>query len=181
MACWRYGAAMTDDVQMWQMPQQPKRSRWPVVAGLVTVAVSATIVGIALARGDEKAQASTTPSSTLGMTMNVRGSVKLTLGQFAYTSNPLACGGLRGYDDLQPGSQVTITDEVGTVVGVGAITLSVPDVAADLKSAKSCTLIFEVNGVRRGATHYGVTIGHRQPVQTTEQELLQDGLELAIG
>ena len=73
-----------------------------------------------------------------------------------------------GYDDLREGAEVTVTDESGKVLAVGAL------------SGSGCVYTWQVNGVPVGPKLYGVTVGHRGAVHYTEAEL-RAGVQLSIG
>lgn len=181
---WRVGRTvpvMTETIRIGQPPQGPprreRRSRWPLLAGglavLVMLAAGAAVAGIAMARRDARASATATPSSTLGQTMNVRGAVKLRVGQYFAAGN--SCAGDGGYRDLAPGAQVTVTDETGKILAVGRITTGAGS------ATSGCTLLFEVDNVPRGAAFYGVEVSHRGRIQKTEAAILAGPLEFTIG
>jgi hypothetical protein len=84
-----------------------------------------------------------------------------------------ACGGIRGYGDIGPGSAVTITDESGTLLAKGAIENSRGD-------KTSCMLTFKVFDVPSGAKFYKLEISHRGDMSYTEAEVKQ-GVEVSLG
>ncbi len=74
-----------------------------------------------------------------------------------------------GYGDIKAGTQVVITDEHQTTLGVGQLT-----------TAGTCRWTFQVPGVPAGKSFYGVTISHRGTIQYTEAQLRQ-GVQLSLG
>lgn len=86
-------------------------------------------------------------------------------GSFVITGG---CDGL-GYGDIRTGTQVVVTDEHNTTLGVG-----------ELVAAGTCRWTFTVTGVPAGRSFYGVTVSRRGTVQYTEAQLRQP-LALGLG
>lgn len=74
-----------------------------------------------------------------------------------------------GYSDIGTGTQVTVTDESGTVLGIG-----------DLGQQGQCRWSFLVLNVPAGHRFYGVGIGRRGTIQYTEAQL-RAGVSLSLG
>lgn len=174
---------MTDSIRIGRPPAGPEKPvrrrklRDPLVLAVIAVVVAAAgsaIAGILMARHDT-AVATPQPSwtSTLGLTMNVRGAINLHAGQYLVAGD--ACFGKGGYDDLAPGAQVKVTDESGKILGVGRITQGVGSVGT------GCTLLFNVDNVPRGGKFYGIEVSHRGVIQKTETQILADEVEFTIG
>jgi serine/threonine-protein kinase len=153
-------------------PPAPRRRRgWEIpvllVAVVVLLAAGAGLAGIWMARRDMA------PASR--QTMTVRGSITVPWSGSFLSPTSNECVGKGGYDDLAPGGQVTVTDEKGRVVAVGRITIGQGN------PGDACVLLFQVDGVPRGAQFYGVEVTHRGKIQKTEAELLSGTLNLTIG
>lgn len=94
--------------------------------------------------------------------------------------NPLGddgddCTADDGYDDIEQGAQVVVSDQAGETLGVGNLG------AGTLRSAR-CVFGFDIDGVPAGRRFYAVHVGNsnRGEVQHTEQEI-RDGVDLSIG
>ena len=74
-----------------------------------------------------------------------------------------------GYNDLHDGTEVTLTDENGKLLAVGALTRS-----------SMCSFTFSLDNVPPGRQFYGITVTHRGTLHYNEQQLRQ-GVELTIG
>lgn len=104
----------------------------------------------------------------------------ITLGSTDYDSEADgSCVGTGGYDDLQPGGQVVVTDPAGTTVAVGQITDG--QVEEDDNGIHSCRLTFQVTDVPAGKKFYGVEVTNRGRLQYSEDEVQRTHLELSIG
>jgi len=97
------------------------------------------------------------------------------------TIGELPCSPKAGYDDIRAGAQVTVTDESGTVLGLGSLTESglwaeEPDTLLILSD---CRFDFEV-AVPEGAKFFGVEVAHRGVVRYTAEQA-KDELHLTLG
>jgi hypothetical protein len=86
-----------------------------------------------------------------------------------------SCYGGSGYDDIDTGTQVVVSDSSGKTVAIGKLGKSVMK-AANLE----CVWKFVVNGVPTGQRFYKVEVGHRGEVQYTEKQLRR-GIGLSLG
>lgn len=88
-----------------------------------------------------------------------------------------------GYADIRQGAQVTVTDESGTVVGVGSLaagtTAEVSD-ALDMPLAMKCEFDFSVLEVPDGHPFYSVEVSHRGQLRY-QRTALDKALELTLG
>ena len=132
--------------------------------------------------GAAQTQASPSPRpSPLPQTFTVNGAITLNQGDFISAADD-SCVGTGGYDDLQPGAQVVITDPTSTTVAVGQITAG--SVIGDDDGIQSCVLGFKVEDVPSGKKFYGVEVTHRGRLQYSEDEVQRselDPLKLTIG
>jgi hypothetical protein len=157
------------DQQQESPPATPprKRWRWPLLAlavALVAAGVLGTLALVTAGSGPD--------------TITVRGTLTLNdpdAGFGVYTSE---CAGSGGYDDIQPGAQVTITGPDGTVLAVGEMSAGTVSVALD-----ACRFWFQVAGVPAGHGLYGIEVAHRGVVTFPEERLnsVIDGPALSLG
>lgn len=78
-----------------------------------------------------------------------------------------------GYDDIAPGTQVTVTAPDGTVLGSGAL--------GDPKAASGgiiCQFPFTISSVQGGEDRYGVAVGRRGTVWFSPAKVTHAALEL---
>ena len=85
------------------------------------------------------------------------------------------CQGTSGYDDVEPGLQVTISDQSGTVIGTGAL-----DSGQVLEAG--CVFRFEVNNIPV-ASFYKVAVGRRGEISYSLDQMKQASwsVELSLG
>jgi hypothetical protein len=85
------------------------------------------------------------------------------------------CQGTRGYDDVEPGLQVTISDQSGTVIGTGTL-----DSGRVLETG--CVFRFEVNNIPV-ASFYKVAVGRRGEISYSLDQMKQASwsVELSLG
>ena len=85
------------------------------------------------------------------------------------------CQGTSGYDDVEPGLQVTVSDQSGTVIGNGAL---------DTGEAQEggCVFRFEVNNIPV-ASFYKVAVGRRGEISYSLDQMKQASwsVELSLG
>lgn len=184
--------------QHWPDPSRPapgRRRIWIALAGVGIIAVIlAAIVLVPRLSGDdtlEPAAAAPAVSASAPAAITVRGSLKLTVGDFAWNDgfgtagNGPSCYGDGGFDDITVGAAVTVTDAAGAVVGLGQVNSSNPtdfDSTASEEDQRptTCTLAFTVTGVPPGKGFYGVEISHRGAVKFSEVAL-GEPVELSLG
>lgn len=88
-----------------------------------------------------------------------------------------------GYDDQAQGAQVVVTDAAGETVGIGelaSVGLQILDGSEDM-SDTWCGFRFTVEDVPTGSDFYGIAVGHRDPIQFTEDEVFTEGVDLTLG
>jgi hypothetical protein len=102
---------------------------------------------------------------------NVYGSLQLN-GSDGISHSGTVCQGTDGYDDIQVGAEVVVSDDSGKTLAIGDLTTSTYD--------GSCSFTFAVKGVPTGKKFYGVEVTHRGDVQFTEQQL-KAGPTLTLG
>jgi hypothetical protein len=85
------------------------------------------------------------------------------------------CQGTSGYDDVEPGLQVTISDQSGTVIGNGALD------SGEVQEA-GCMFRFEVNNIPV-ASFYKVAVGRRGEISYSIDQMKQMSwsVELSLG
>jgi hypothetical protein len=85
------------------------------------------------------------------------------------------CQGTSGYDDVEPGLQVTISDQSGTVIGNGALD------SGEAQEA-GCMFRFEVNNIPV-ASFYKVAVGRRGEISYSIDQMKQMSwsVELSLG
>ncbi|WP_413759622.1 hypothetical protein [Streptomyces sp. MMBL 11-3] len=143
----------------------PRRRLGPAAAGLLGLCLGAGLVG-----GIWAVQANSEPGDPGAFTLE---------GEFALTDSvgPIGddgCGGLRGYDDIQEGTSVTVYGASGDVVATGALGASTYD-----RSSYDCTFEVAVSDVPKGEKFYKVEVSHRGTLQLSAKEA--EGGEFAAG
>ena len=85
------------------------------------------------------------------------------------------CTGTGGYDDVEAGLQVTVSDQTGTVIGNGAL-------GSGQTIAEGCQFRFRVNNVPL-ATFYRVAVGRRGELSYSLDQMKQANwsVELTLG
>ncbi|MEV5934789.1 hypothetical protein AB0L56_19145 [Streptomyces sp. NPDC052079] len=150
-------------------PPTPSASRWSrlprgavfvIGVGLGAAVVGACWAGVSLADGSEEA------FSTDG-TLTVSG-----IG--AGLASGDLCTGTDGYDDIDFGAQVSVTDAAGTLVAKGSLGLGE-------KTELGCEFSFTVDDIPPGSKFYTVEVSHRGGLTQTEDELRAGGLAFTLG
>ncbi len=87
------------------------------------------------------------------------------------------CTGMRGYDDIRAGTQVTVTDQASTVLAFAPL-----DQGTLIGSGltRQCKFTFTIAGVPAGKSAYGVSVSHRGTEHYTETQL-RDTVALSLG
>jgi hypothetical protein len=134
---------------------------------LVLAAALAVRVGVGRERAPAAATTTTRPSMT--------GILTLHDPDAAYQYGDV-CSGTGGYDDVDAGASVVVTNEQGTVIGTGSLGLGSASPGGD------CVFNFTVAGLPEGR-FYGVEVSHRGKVTFSREQLEQDGwnVELTLG
>lgn len=91
------------------------------------------------------------------------------------------CHGTGGYDDVKAGTQVTVKDAAGKVVGVGQLGQGTATIGwmGGEQTATQCTFPLKVNNVPAG-DFYEVQVGGRKPIAVTAAQV-DAGLKLTLG
>lgn len=84
------------------------------------------------------------------------------------------CSGTGGYDDIDLGTQVTVTDADGTLVAMGMLLFGE-------KTAAGCEFAFTVDDITPGSKFYTVEVAHRGGLTQTEDALRTGGLAFSLG
>jgi hypothetical protein len=157
-----------------EQPQPPLWRRRPVQIGAVALLAAVGVgVGIAASSGSGNAQ------------IHVRGTLQLGPLSAVATSGTAADGGActagQGYDDITPGTTVTIGGDHGQTLGVGPLSTGVERNVDDSLgvAAGNCVFSFDVP-VAGGQSAYTVTISHRG-TQTFTPAQVADGVALTLG
>ena len=101
------------------------------------------------------------PAETFTMT----GELDLGYDQGKYYSSELNCTGAGGYSDIQSGAPVTVYDNAGQIVALGALGPGRRNSAEHV-----CTFKFDVPNVPAGKGFYQYEISHRGKLTLTEAE-----------
>lgn len=142
---------------------------------LVTAVAAVLLVAGCGAEG--KPSASGTTGSTTSNVFGIQGVIsvdagKTVPGQTEYTDggNCVLAG---GYDDIQQGAQVTVKDQSGTIVGLGALDVG------HIQTGR-CVFGFGVDDLPEGKDFYTVEVSHRGELKYT-REGLRESLTLTLG
>lgn len=145
-------------------PPRPKRRRNPHVKALI-ITVTVLLTGSALA---------------LLLTLTIAGPATFTLHGSLLLADSFTrdldetCRGEGGYSDIAGGTQVTVSDDTGTVIAVGAL-------APGWGSVHSCILPFTVHDVPAGHEFYQVEVSHRGKIKFREEEAKNGLPTLSLG
>lgn len=138
-------------------PETTRRTPWLKIAGTAVV-LTGLIVAIAYTASTSRAPsapaAEAPPAATsflIGGTLELRGSSGIDTSNG--TARGSSCFGRRGYDDIGPTTQVTVTAG-GEVVALGLLGLGKYDGGV-------CTFPISVNNVPVGHDFYSVEVSHR--------------------
>jgi hypothetical protein len=144
-------------------PQRPKRRTGPMVALAALAALVLLAGGALLYIGRDAIHLPGT-----GSTFTVSGTLYLAEGRMRGR-----CVGELGYNDIQGGGQVAITDASGKVLAIG-------ELDAGESQGSGCLFHFTVPNVPAGKGIYAIEIGRRPPVRYNEVDL-KDGVDLSLG
>lgn len=86
------------------------------------------------------------------------------------------CSGTGGYDDIQAGTSVVVSDENGKVLATGHLD------AGKISALETCRFTFDLNGVP-DASFYQVEVSHRGKVTFSSDDLSKKGwqVDLTLG
>ncbi len=143
----------------------PKRQIAPLAAGLIGLAVGASIVGGAW---------------LITATSGLDAPDTFTLeGTFALTENALTvgdkCAGTGGYDDIINGASVTVYGAKGDVIATGQL--------GDSKKTGvgACEFQVAIPDVPKGEKFYKVEVSHRGTIQLSAEEAENGELAASLG
>lgn len=149
------------------MTSQPTRQRPAWVPFAIAVGVmSVMVLWAVLASGP-----SPTVETRETFTLTGQVSVPARVGTFVPDGG---CIGDRGYTDIQPGAQVTVSGSSGTVLATGTLTSGRPD-------SMRCAYTFSVADVPRGEGSYQVEVSSRGKVRFDEAAVVSGGALLTLG
>ena len=91
------------------------------------------------------------------------------------------CNGSDGYDDIETGTQVKVSDASGKIIGLGALKAGLArDTHPDWRGTDKCVFDFEVKAIPEDSgSIYGVEVSHRGVVQFTRDQA--SDLALTLG
>jgi hypothetical protein len=140
--------------------------------GLLLLLVVAAVLAVRVGVGREHAPAAATTTTRPSMT----GILTLHDPDAGYKYGEV-CSGTSGFDDVDAGASVVVTNEQGTVVGTGSLGLGSASPGGD------CVFNFTVAGLPPEARFYGVEVSHRGKVTFSREQLEQDrwNVELTLG
>lgn len=144
------------------------------IVGLV--AMSAVLV-VALSGCASQPAAAPTPEvqSTSPKTFEAYGLIGVSLSNVDVWKRPStgeSCTPSGGFSDLTPGSQVKVSS--------GGETVALAELSPGVYGKGKCVMSFHLEGVPAGQKFYSLSIGHRTPMEYTEDKL-KFGPNLSIG
>lgn len=154
---------------------KPRRFAWRLLdIGIGVVVAAAVVVGVVFfVRSSSKPEVKTPPPPA---TFTLNGAI--TVNADAVSSDQVvggSCASATGYDDVQSGAQVTVTDAAGKVVAVGALQAGLVSELFDKEPlrgfASRCSFGFKVLGVAGGQDIYSVEVSHRGEVRFSRAQL----------
>jgi hypothetical protein len=158
--------AAADTAVLSPTARPPKRDRFGAPIGFA-VALLLVVIGVAAYFGIH-ALIKPQPFSLTGTLQLNSDNLKTSGLPMGYT-----CAGQGGYDDIGPGTPVTVADDSGKLVAKGAIESS-------YSASGACMLTFKVFDVPGGAKFYKVQVSHRGEMSYTESEA-KAGITVSLG
>ncbi|WP_285737688.1 hypothetical protein [Kitasatospora phosalacinea] len=131
-----------------------------LVAGLTGFAAGAATVGLAWGLSSSGSSAPAAASANTG-TFTLVGSMTLTSGA---VDTKTGCAGSGGYNDIRTGAGVTVYDESGKVLAIGALGPGVT------QGVDGCAFTVNVTKVPRGPKFYQVEISHRGKINLSSSD-----------
>ncbi|WP_281901932.1 hypothetical protein [Micromonospora humidisoli] len=149
---------------------------------LTALALAAVVLAGCGSDPEPKSQASPSTATTRApLPLLVRGTFTLELPNFGWSSQTNICAGTGGHDDIAGGTKVVVTDNTGTIVGVGALDQGQPQTdPEDRTRADSCLFQFTVKDVPSGKGFYSIEVSNRGKVQSKESDLAKDFVQLGL-
>lgn len=130
-------------------------SRGLVISTLVVLVVVVAALAV-------RSLVTRSPSHTIAGTM--------TLYESSGGLNGAYCYGESGYDDIEDGAEVRVTDEDGTLIGSG-------NLESGRMDAGDCVFKFEVPDVK-DTSYYSVEVSHRGGLSFSKSEMESNGWEV---
>lgn len=138
---------------------------------IITMIAALTLTGCANTNTPQSGASQIKAQQAVAPTLTIHGILTLTTGQFMWNDTAL-CWGDGGYDDIAIGSPITITDETGTVIGIGHIdTSQASEFAPDFTMPGRCTFGIMAKNIPANHDFYGVEVAHRGAVKYTKTDL----------
>ncbi|MFF2814850.1 hypothetical protein ACFVT9_04850 [Kitasatospora cineracea] len=131
-----------------------------LVAGLTGFAAGAAAVGLAWGLSSDSSSAPA-GASTNTETFTLVGSMTLTSGAVDTKSG---CAGSSGYSDIRTGAGVTVYDESGKVLAIGALGPGMT------QGVDGCAFTVNVAKVPKGSKFYQVEISHRGKINLSSND-----------
>jgi hypothetical protein len=105
----------------------------------------------------------------------ITGTMTLFNGGFITRADGQGCEGTSGYDDIDEGTQVTVTDGAGKTLGVGNLGIG-------RNESGSCSFEFSIPNVA-DADFYKIEVSHRGELSYSKKELVAKNwrVEVALG
>lgn len=178
----QYGPFDDEDLRIGQppsgspLPARRRRRRWPYVAAVVVVL---------LAGGGAAAWAMTRDTAPAAVPMlTITGELDMPDGGGGTVSN-LPCQMAAGYNDIQTGAQITVTDEAGKVIGLGqlgaGLTKVINNVDGTGLTSWRCEFRFSVPNIPAGHQFFGLEVTHRGVVRFTADQIESGKVKLTLG
>jgi hypothetical protein len=160
---------------MTDTPSAVRKSLSPLVIALAALVISLAVAAIVLVRliGDSD------PTRTVFQhpDFDVYGSIELNDGYNKWEPDT-PCAAKSGYDDVQEGTEVVISDAAGTTLAVGQ--LEAGKVVRSEAGFNVCEFRFQVSGVPGGHSTYRVEISDRGDFHYNQDEMTR-GVVLYLG
>lgn len=147
-----------------------------VVVLAVLLVVAAGIATWALTRGSDSPPAVASTASASAGTLPIAGTLVLVNSSGVLNIDNEHCQGMGGYQDIRPGTSITVTDATGTTIGVGSL---LQGLMIGSGATRTCSFPFAVE-VPAGKSFYGVEIAHRGRVNFPEADLRKP-VQLSLG
>lgn len=136
-------------------PVSPSRTRlWVALGVVIVLAVAGTITGLLVAGSGGFVLTGEVTVTDVGADGASGDGIQL-LG-------PGNCQGTGGYNDMQAGAEVDVTDAGGATVAVGSLDTGVTE------GVGICKFVFRVPNVPSGKHFYGVEVTHRGVIKLSE-------------
>jgi hypothetical protein len=112
---------------------------------------------------------------------SIHGSLQLDDATSPMSKSGIPCAGSGGYDDIDEGAQVTVTDQAGTVLAVSRLISGVTVKDPEYEHLTTCMFSWSVLGVPAGRGPYGIEVAHRGVLHYDEARLRAEDVTLTLG